>query len=366
MVITSGNVVYYLLERGLISFDSVVNGDLIVADTSRRNRNFKLLRKHSPSYFVKQIQNWEPQAIATLQREAACYQAAQNNADFAPLAALMPRFVMYDPVRYLLIVELLPEAENLSEYHRRLGRFPLEVAALLGQVLGTYHRQAGSESKSDRQDGMFPKMIPWILSIHQQSAYQFNPLSAANSQLLRIVQQEPEFHQALDTLRNQWQFTNLIHGDMKWDNCIVYNETDQNNKLCLKVVDWELADLGDGYWDVGAIFQAYLSFWIMSIQIKEGAPPEQLIDLAQYPLEEMQPAIREFWKTYAETLNLKGSEEQESLQRSVKYGAARMIQTAFEYMYYSPQITPNVICLLQASINILTKPEEAIRHLLDM
>jgi len=366
MVITSRNIVYYLLERGLITFDSVVNGDLIVSDTSRRNRNFKLLRKHSPSYFVKQIQNWEPQAIATLQREAACYQVAQTDPDFAPLAALMPKFVMYDPARYLLIVELLPEGENLSEYHRRLGKFPLEAAALLGQVLGTYHRQEGTTPKNTARASMFPKMIPWILSIHQQSAYQFNPLSAANSELLRIVQQDPEFHPALDALRSQWQFTSLIHGDMKWDNCVVYNDANQDGKLRLKVVDWELADLGDGCWDVGAIFQAYLSFWIMSIQITEGALPEQLVDLAQYPLEEMQPAIWEFWKAYVDTLDLKGPAVAELLQRSVKYGAARMIQTAFEYMYYSPQITPNVICLLQASVNILTKPDEAIRHLLGM
>lgn len=366
MVITNRNVAYYLLERGLITFDSVVDGDLIVVETSRRNRNFKILRRHNPSYFVKQIQNWEPQAISTLQREAACYQVAQNEQSFAPLAALMPKFILYDPVRYLLIVELLPEAENLSEYHRRLGKFPLEVASLLGQVLGTYHRQAAAPPQNGSQNSIFPKIVPWILSIHQQNAYQFNPLSAANSQLLRIVQQDPEFQPALDALRNQWKFTSLIHGDMKWDNCVIYNDVNQNGKLSLKVVDWELADLGDGCWDVGAIFQAYLSFWIMSIQINEGALPEQLVDLAQYPLEDMQPAIWEFWKAYVATLEIKGPAVAELLQRSVRYGAARMIQTAFEYMYYSPQITPNVVCLLQASVNILTKPDQAIQHLLGM
>ncbi len=244
MVITSRNIVYYLLERGLISFESVVNGDLVVADTSRRNRNFKVLRRHSPSYFVKQIQHWEPQAISTLQREAACYQVAQNEAEFAPLAALMPRFVMFDSARYLLIVELIPEAENLSEYHRRLGNFPLDVAALLGRTLGTYHHQAKTSLKNGMHDSIFPKMIPWILSVHQQSSYQFNPLSAANSQLLRIVQQDPEFHPALDALRNQWQFTSLIHGDMKWDNCIVYNDTRGNGNLNLKVGKWELTQSG--------------------------------------------------------------------------------------------------------------------------
>ena len=366
MIITNKNVVYYLLERGLITFESVVNGDLMIADTTRRNRNFKVLRRNNPSYFVKQIQNWDPQSISTLQREAACYQLTQTTSGFEPLAALMPKFVMYDPVRFLLIVELLPDAENLSEYHRRLSKFPLDVAALLGMVLGTYHRQAGSASKNSSAESSFPKMIPWILSIHQQGAQQFNALSAANSQLLHIIQQNPEFHQALDTLRSQWQFTSLIHGDMKWDNCVLYKENDQSDKLSLKVVDWEIADLGDGCWDVGAIFQAYLSFWIMSIQITEGAQPEQLVDLAQYPLEQMQPAIWEFWNAYVNTLGLEGQIVDDLLKRSIKYAAARMIQTAFEYMYYSPQLTPSVICLLQVSVNILTKPDEAIQHLLGM
>lgn len=366
MLITRNNIVYYLLDRGLITPASVVDGDLMVIETSRRNRNFKIIRKHTPGYFVKQIQNWDPQAISTLQREATCYWLAQNDADFAPLAVLMPKYYLYDPTRNILIVDLLPDGEDLAGYHRRLGKFPVEVATLLGQVLGTYHRQVRTKLNEGSQNSVFPKMIPWILSVHQQSAYQFNALSAANSQLLSIIQKYPEFHQILDALRSRWQTNSLIHGDMKWDNCIVYKQNGQDGELRLKVVDWELSDFGDACWDVGAIFQAYLSFWIMSIQITGEMQPEQFAERAQYPLEEMQPAIQTFWKIYVSTREINDPIAGELLELSVKYGAARMIQTVYEYMQYSPQLSANALALLQVSLNILTKPREAVSDLLGM
>jgi thiamine kinase-like enzyme len=196
--------------------------------------------------------------------------------------------------------------------------------------------------------------------------HQFDSLSGANSQLLQIVKQYPEFQMELDALSTQWQINSLIHGDMKWDNCLVHSDDAQHGELHLKVVDWELADFGDACWDVGSILQAYLSFWLLSLHISEEAAPERWIELARYPLEDMQPAVQAFWDTYTETIQSNGAAANQLLERSVKYGAARMIQSAFEYMTYSPQITPNALCMLQVSINVLMRPKEAIGELLGM
>ena len=147
---------------------------------------------------------------------------------------------------------------------------------------------------------------------------------------------------------------------MKWDNCVVYRANGDGEELGFKIVDWELADIGDRRWDVGAILQAYLSFWIMSIPVNSEMSPAQFVELAQYPLEDMQPAIRAFWKAYLETLQLEGPEAAQLLETCVQYGAARMIQTAYEYMQFSPQITPSALYLLQVSLNILKSPKEAI------
>ena len=366
MELTTSNIVHYLLGCGLVSLESVVDGDFLVVSTPRRNQNFKVLRGNHAGFFVKQIQNWDPQTIASMQCEATCYWLARNDPDFAPLARLLPEFYAFDSGRHILVLELLPNGESLTEYHHRLGRFPTEVATQLGAALGTYHRQVGTKMVSDPPNTAFPKKIPWVLSVHKQSIEMFNPVSAANSQLLNIVRQYPEFQEALDTLRENWKATSLIHGDIKWDNCVIYSRNSGNGEEKLKVVDWEMADIGDPYWDVGSIIQGYLTSWIMSMPVSVDAPPSQLVEKAQFPLEHMQPAIRAFWKSYILTREVDDTVARDLLELTVKYAAARMIQTAYEYMYYSPQLNSSIVYLLQVSMNILESPKDAIAHLLEM
>ncbi|AFZ27535.1 phosphotransferase family protein [Cylindrospermum stagnale PCC 7417] len=363
MVNTPSTIVHYLLERGFLTFDSVVDGDVIVAEATSRHRNCVVIRQHNPSYFVKQIQDWQPEAASTLRREALVYQMAQRELTLAPLVPLMPKYHAFDAKRGILILELLPEAENLSVYHRRLGQFPTEVAAKLGKALGTYHSIDRTSLQDSPHYSVFPQQVPWIFSFHQ-GVSPFSSLSGANSQLLAILRQYPELPQALDILRSQWQTDTLIHGDMKWDNCIVYPQEDGNGELNLKVVDWEIADLGDACWDVGAIFGTYISFWVMSMPINAAAQPAQMVEEAPYQLVDMQPAMQTFWKTYVETRFLKDEDAALLLERCVKYSAARMLQTVYEQMLFSPQITPNAVSLLQVSLNILQNPQEAIAILL--
>ena len=156
----------------------------------------------------------------------------------------------------------------------------------------------------------------------------------------------------------------MIHGDMKWDNCVTYFENGNDKDPSVKIVDWELADIGDARWDVGAILQSYLSFWLLSIPANAEATAMQLVEMAQFPLEKMQPAIRVFWQTYLETHKVDSADAAELLESCVKYAAARMIQTAYEYMQYSSQISANALYLLQVSLNTLKDPKEAIRDLL--
>jgi aminoglycoside phosphotransferase (APT) family kinase protein len=155
-----------------------------------------------------------------------------------------------------------------------------------------------------------------------------------------------------------------MHGDVKWDNCVVYRTPAPDGPLTVKVVDWELADLGDARWDIGALRQAYISFWVMSMRLGGDMLPAQFESTAQYPIEAMQPSARAFWHAYIEARGLERSAAQAMLVASMKYGAARMIQTAYESMQFSPQILPNALCLLQVSFNILKAPQEAVTQLL--
>lgn len=45
MHLTAANLAYFLMDRGLLGADEIVAGNFAVVDASRRNRNFKAIRK---------------------------------------------------------------------------------------------------------------------------------------------------------------------------------------------------------------------------------------------------------------------------------------------------------------------------------
>src|SRR5262249_17896305 len=204
----------------------------------------------------------------------------------------------------------------------------------------------------------------WILSIDRLNPAAGGAMSGGNTQIVGIIQRYPEFRSSLETLRAQWSAQCLIHGDVKWDNCLVPNAGAKDSHSDLKLIDWELSDFGDPCWDVGAVFQAYLSFWIFSMPAQAETTADALVSRAQFPVEKMQPAIQHFWRKYAEFMDIPAKSRPQRLERSVRCAAARMIQTAYEYMYYQPQVSTNVLYLLQVSLNVLTQPQEAIAELL--
>ncbi|QGZ58629.1 phosphotransferase [Paraburkholderia acidiphila] len=354
MQLSTRNVAHFLIERCLLDRDSLVNEKLVIADVSRRHRNLKVLRENAPGFFVKQTMHWDAQSIGFLKHEAACYWLAQNDRAFAPLAGLIPNFRGYDANSNALIVDLLPGAENLSEYHLRVRTFPLDVASMLGQALGRYHRH--KIEPGNAVGTTFPKATPWILSFHEAKEFTAAAIGPANTHMLTILQRYPEFVELLTELRSQWRIDSLIHGDIKWDNCMLY-ESDGTRKIV--IVDWELADQGDAAWDVGAVFQAYLLTWLGSMPDGSPASAQQLVESAGIQLETMQPAIGAFWNAYVTEARFDTSTERERLDRSLRYGAARLIQTAYEYLNNMPQLTAAVIRLLQVSFNILSNPDEA-------
>ena len=71
-MLTQLEVAAYLLQHDLISAASIVEGDLAVADASRRNRNFKVISERGPSYLLKQ--GVGSGGKATLAHEAVVYE----------------------------------------------------------------------------------------------------------------------------------------------------------------------------------------------------------------------------------------------------------------------------------------------------
>ena len=345
------DLVHYLLERGLLDRRAVVDGDVMVVDGVRRHHNYSVIRRNGPGLFVKQMQPDQAMSAQTLQKEAACYVMMESDPALEPIHKLMPRFRAYDPDRGILVVDLIANGANLTELHRNANAFPTDVARRVGGLLARYHDVSARELLPRANAAIFQGMPPWILSFHLMPRGSMQNLSAANGQFMTILQSYPDFGQALDRLRAAWRRNALIHGDMKFDNVVVCADDDT-----MHVVDWELADAGDSAWDVASILQAYLSWWIATLDPNRGS--------AMYPLETIQPAMHAFWDAYTSARGISARDAAPELERAVAYAGARMLQTVYESLAFAQSIHQHAVWQVQACMNILNQPAAAATDLL--
>ena len=352
--LTAESVAPYLLDHELVTRRQLVDDGLAVAEFSRRNRSFRAANERGVSYLLKQGVGSE--RALTVANEASAYAFLHARFGARDAGAFFPRRHAYDADNNVLVMEFLRGAENLREYHTRTHRFPTGVAAQLGRAVARVHALVPDWLTK-------PSDPPWALSALQLPAVGFlREVSGSNLQLVKIIQEFPEYGRLLETLRAGWAPQCLIHGDLKWENCVVFARGAKTRKL--KLVDWELATIGDPGWDVGSIFADYLSYWVFSMPISGDADPGDFVKLAQWPLTRMQPAIDAFWQAYANGLGLDRAARQERLWRSVSYAGGRLVQTAFEHLQNSNFLTGPAVCLLQLSFNMMRRPSEAAVQLL--
>lgn len=360
MFLTVYNLPHYLISKGIISAESVVGGDFAVAEAGRRNRNFKVLRRKHPGLFVKQIKSPEAQAIATLQREAAFYRTVGSSQAYASIRGMVPGFVDFDDRRRALTVNLIEDSESLAERHMREGAYREDLASLLGERLGQIHSQGAAMAVDPALRHLFTYQLPWPMMLDQIGYTLLDNLGPIGPALSKAIRQMPALQSLLSELRPIWQYDSLVHGDMKWDNCMIKEGPAGERQL--KIVDWELADIGDGAWDVAAVFKEYVAVITVNAHQREtaaatGAPGSRAIQI-----EELQPSIRAFWNAYVESRRLPDSSSY--LNRAVRFTGARMVIGVLEYLFNSKELGTLGAMMLQTSVNVLEAPHIAASQLL--
>lgn len=361
MLLKQQDTVPFLLKSGLLLEKEVVEGSLEIINVSRRNHNFKVISESRTSYLLKQ--GLGSDRAQTITHEANVYQFLQS-IPAVNIIGFLPKYYTYDSENRILVVELLPKAQSLEEYYYRHNKLSQTLAKKLGNILGAFHFLTCKEEVCNLYYQRFSSSLPSILYLHQPGVGIFRNASSANIELVKIVQSSPELCEFLDLIIQEWQSETLIHGDIRWDNCCTYSSSAVGRRKDIKIVDWELASWGDPCWDVGTVFSEFLKFWLFSIPISSSLPIEQCLHLARYPIEKMQPAIRCFWQSYIQQMNLDKNKADEYLFRSVRYSGVKLLQSIFEYMQSATTLTEQAIYLLQLSSNVLKRPQTASVQLL--
>jgi thiamine kinase-like enzyme len=362
-LLTLHDTASYLIEAGLLLPSDVVDHDVRIGDVSRRNRNFTVVASTGVSYFVKQ--GGDALSGRTVQNEAAFYQYARDNSKIFSITKFLPVFRNHDQRRGVMVTEWLPIAKN---YRHPVTERPLgaskHAASMLGTALGTLHcipYDLEFNSPWFREQELVLSHILSILSIHRPSLSVLREASGGQLQLVRMVQHLPEFGNRLDELRSKWKAESIIHADLKWDNVLLLKVDDSTSGSSLRIVDWELATVGDPSWDIATVLGEYLSLWVMSVPEYGRAS----IESAAVPLASLQPSIRSFWHAYSRAASCTASITQR-LRRSIEFVPARLLQIVFEHSQAATRLTRNEVLLVQLSLNLTQDADSAVRALLGL
>jgi hypothetical protein len=356
---TYDGVIRYLLRQGWLTNETIVDGDVAVTNASRRNGNFTVSNGEGPHYFLKQeTRDPSGQALASVAYEAAVYELLATVYRDSPLLGHLPRCYGFDPDERVLVLEALVGWTSLADHHRRRGRFSARIAAGLGAALAELHGiSAGEKREVEHRIGV-PDDPPWVFSLPEPDHWLYVSSSYANIELVRILQGSEDLGRSFHALKARWQNAALMHGDLKWVNCLVPARGSPRSSA-LKIVDWELARLGDPCWDVGSVLSGYLEAWLSSIPISHADAPDRFLQLARFPLDTMQPALRAFWLAYSERMEIPSSDLAEWLERATSYAGVRLVQSAFEQLQLESRLTATSVFLVQLGANVVARPLEA-------
>lgn len=350
--LTERAVVALLSKKGLLDQRAIVDGWVQVERVSRRNLCFRVTTALGPHSFIKQGLGVE--RAATVAREAAFLHAIDAAPDAKRLRRVLPRVRDWDEERHILIFDLVPGARSMDEHHHRTGRWSSALAHHAALALRRLHRWQPASTGSGIEGESRP---PWVLSIHRPEQAFLNRMSGGSLDVIKIAQAARPLVAELEALRIGWQPESIIHADVKWDNFVVH-PTGKAHAPSLTLVDWEMVQLGDPLWDVGAYLSQYLDTWIASIPASENSPLSQA-RAAAVPLQRLQPALQQFWKSYAGHAGLELGDGGAALQQTVRYAAARLVQTAIEAESLRPMASNTSVLRLQVAENMLQRPGEA-------
>ena len=262
------------------------------------------------------------------------------------LAGSVPELVDFDPSAQTLVQRLLRGDPVPKLLPAGAAAPAVAVSTALGTALARCHRQVAALCAvgDDRWADRLPALLPGVLQ-------QGGTLPAQPSDAQRIVNHLAAADDALakgvGELRQSYRLNAVIHGDVKWANCVV------GPGGAVVLVDWEAIRIGDVAWDLAGLLQSLLQRWVAIAA--DAEPPAAIGESARATV-----------GAYLGELRLRGRVASELADRSVRMAGARLVQTASEASRGRARPTRFTVRLLQLASNVLADPARAATELLGL
>ena len=324
--------IQHLLRIGLLTPNDLVAADLSVVAMQSRN-HLLVVEWAGGGVVIKQPGDPATPDAATMWTEASLFWLSANDAAFAPLARWMPRYLHYDEPQRILTIEYVTPATSLAEHMLGAGVRPA-VAAEAGQALATLHGPVSAATVDGPSRRLFAPLIPWVLTLGAPDL-RYIPTSPAAASVVQWISGRPDIVASLRQIRAGWRGDHIIHGDVKAPNVLIVADG------TVRIIDWEIATLGDGWWDVAGL--------IHSMLIPNPAAAPEPLDRA---LERSRPIAEAFWQGYAA---IAAARRHDAPPVVMAMAGARMLQTCIESAHLGA-LAPGIPAMLDMAATLMVRP----------
>jgi Ser/Thr protein kinase RdoA (MazF antagonist) len=201
----------------------------------------------------------------------------------------------------------------------------------------------------------------WALSLPEPPLALVLGLSATAVELVARIQASDFLCDRLERLRaGRWERA-LLHGDLRWDNCLLVAGPGGRRRTRVLLVDWELAGGGPVAFDVGTVLAEYICRWVVSIPVLDPHDVVRFLHAAEHPLAFIRPAIQAFWAGY-----LAAGSRPLARDDVIELTAVRLIQAAVEQAIEASTLSAHMVILVQVAENLLRDADGAAAELLGL
>jgi hypothetical protein len=337
-VLTRRDAVHHLLRLGLLSTADLAGGGVSAAEYVGRNRLVHVEIPGRSGYVVKEPQQPGSMDAATMWIEGAIYWLSANDPHFAELAPWMPRYYHYDERNALLTTELVAPARSLYTVLYG-GEGQAATLRELGHVFALVHGPVSACLQQERVRKVFRTGPAWSLTLGTPQQI-FAPANDSGRAILQRVMEYPGGPEALARAREVWRDVHLIHGDAKAGNVLVREDG------TVRIIDWEIAAIGDGLWDIAGIVHSML------------IPQYQLVEDLEAAERRARPLLDALWDGYVANLPEPppGDDPRVTMLR---LAGTRLVQTCLETTLYTDRIDTFLEGTLRMGLELMTRPEQS-------
>jgi hypothetical protein len=358
MLLTKTNIVHYLLDRGLFDKPSFVNGEFSCDAGNSRHKNYIVNKEFKTNrYFMKQALGSTAEKIRSLEREGLFYEMVDADENFNHLQKYLAVSLHYDQRNAILILEYLADYTSIYDRFLNQQNFNTVLAAVeLADALFLLHSISGETFERLTGSSIITVSKPWILTLPEVKSPAANAArSAAEAAGLQLIYDVPGFMNLIEEAAKLWEPACMVHGDSKLNNFIIKTDELKTGNPFLKLIDWELFNLGDPLWDLATVFQSALTAWV----INEDPVYKTNKEVKTFDYSNMQLFISVCFTNYATANSWDDVETHAKLEKCTAFCGLRLLHNFFETTPHAQSLRPYSARLLQLAFNILSNPAGA-------